>query len=269
MDEPSALLDLGLAAEANGWDGVFFWHHVVGTPDFAVPISDTWVLLGALAARTERVRLGTTITALPRHLPHEVARQTVTLDRLSGGRMVLGVGLGEPPTEYTALGRSADRVVLASMLDEALDVVSGLWSGQPFSHRGAHYSFDDVQCLPTPVQQPRIPVWVSALARNEKTLERAARWDGVVLGAMTPDGGMEVLPADAVAEVAHRPDAPADIVVAAPAGTDPELYRDAGATWVLITGWLDELRDLAARPARAAHGDPIGARRALTECGRG
>ena len=63
MDEPSALLDLGLAAEANGWDGVFFWHHVVGTPDFAVPISDTWVLLGALAARTERVRLGTTITA--------------------------------------------------------------------------------------------------------------------------------------------------------------------------------------------------------------
>ncbi len=92
MDAPSALVDLGVAAEASGWDGVFLWHHVIGTPDFAVPMSDAWVVLGALAARTERVVLGTTITALPRHQPQEVARQTVTLDRLSGGRMVLGVG---------------------------------------------------------------------------------------------------------------------------------------------------------------------------------
>lgn len=248
MDEPSALVDLGVAAEANGWDGVFLWHHVVGTPDFAVPMSDAWVLLGALAVRTERVRLGTTITALPRHQPHEVARQAVTLDRLSGGRLVLGVGLGEPPSEYTALGRSADRSILAAMLDEALEVVSGLWSGEPFSHHGAHYRMDDVQFLPRPLQEPRIPVWVSALARNERTLGRAARWDGVLLGAMTADGGMEVLSPGAVAEVAARPDAPADIVVAAPAGTDPGLYQDAGATWVLLTGWLDDLRGLAAAP---------------------
>jgi alkanesulfonate monooxygenase SsuD/methylene tetrahydromethanopterin reductase-like flavin-dependent oxidoreductase (luciferase family) len=128
---------------------------------------------------------------------------------------------------------------------------SGLWTDQPFSHHGAHYSFDDVQCLPTPLQQPRNPVWVSAMARNERTLGRAARWDGVILGTMTPEGAMEVLPADAVAEVAHRPDAHADIVVAAPVGTDPDLYRDSGATWVLITGWLDELRDLAGRPPPA------------------
>lgn len=252
MDEPSALVDLGVAAEANGWDGVFLWHHVIGTPDFAVPMSDTWVVLGALAARTERVRLGTTITALPRHQPQEVARQTVTLDRLSGGRMVLGVGLGEPPSEYTTIGRSADRAVLASMLDEALEVVSGLWSGRPFSHQGAHYSFDDVQFLPPPLQQPRVPIWVSAMVRNERTLGRAGQWDGVLIGAMTPEGGMEVLPPDAVAEVAARQDAPADIVVTAPAGTDPALYEDAGATWVLVTGWLDELRVLAAEPAPAA-----------------
>lgn len=249
MDEPSALVDLGVAAEANGWDGVFLWHHVIGTPDFAVPMSDAWVVLGALAVRTERIRLGTTITALPRHQPQEVARQTVTLDRLSGGRMVLGVGLGEPPSEYTAVGRTADRTVLASMLDEGLEVVSGLWTGQPFSHHGAHYSFDDVQFLPPPLQEPRIPVWVSAITRNERTLGRAARWDGVLLGAMSAEGGMEVLPPEAVAEVAARPDAPADIVVAAPAGTDPVLYEDAGATWVLIAGWIDELRNLAAAPA--------------------
>lgn len=249
MDEPSALVDLGVAAEANGWDGVFLWHHVVGTPDFAVPMSDTWVLLGALAVRTERVRLGTTVTALPRHQPQEVARQTVTLDRLSDGRLVLGVGLGEPPSEYTALGRSADRAVLAAMLDESLEVVSGLWSGQPFSHRGTHYTFDDVQFLPTPRQEPRIPVWVSAMTRNERTLGRAARWDGVLLGAMNPDGSLGVLDPDAVAEVAGRSDAPADIVVAAPAGTDAAVYEDAGATWVLMTGWLDELRSLATTPA--------------------
>lgn len=228
MDEPTALVELGVAAEANGWDGVFLWHHVIGTPDFAVPMADTWVVLGALAARTERIRIGTTITALPRHQPQEVARQTVTLDRLSGGRMTLGVGLGEPPTEYTAVGRSADRTVLASMLDEALEIVSELWSGQPFSHHGAHYTFDDVQFVPAPLQEPRIPVWVSAMTRNEHTLGRAGRWDGVLLGAMTPEGGMEVLDPEAVAEVAARPDAPADIVVAAPAGTDPTALRSRG-----------------------------------------
>lgn len=249
LDEPSPLVELGVAAEANGWDGVFLWHHVVGTPDFPVPVSDTWVLLGALAVRTERIRIGTTVTALPRHQPQEVARQAVTVDRLSGGRMVLGVGLGEPPSEYTALGRTADRTVLAAMLDEGLEVLSGLWSGRPYSHHGAHYSFEDVQFLPPPLQQPRIPVWVSAMARNARTLGRAARWDGVVLGAMTPEGGMGVLPPDAVAEVAGRPDAPADIVVAAPAGTDPAPYADAGATWVLVTGWLDELRGIASAPA--------------------
>src|SRR5688500_593874 len=148
-------------------------------------MSDAWVVLGALATRTERIRLGTTVTALPRHQPQEVARQAVTVDRLSGGRMVLGVGLGEPPAEYTALGRSADRRTLAGMLDEGLEVLSGLWSGKPFSHSGTHYTFDGVQFLPPPLQRPRIPVWASAMTRNERTLGRAARWDGVLLGSMS------------------------------------------------------------------------------------
>ncbi|MGE0726739.1 MAG: LLM class flavin-dependent oxidoreductase [Acidimicrobiia bacterium] len=254
MDEPSRLVELGVAAEANGWDGVFVWHHVVGTPDFPVPMADAWVLLGALAVATETIRIGTTVTALPRHQPQEVARQSVTIDRLSGGRMILGVGLGEPPTEYSALGRSTDRALLAQMLDESLDVVAGLWTGQPFSHQGAHYRFDNVQFLPPPLQEPRIPVWVSALERNNRTLGRAARWDGVILGIMTPDGRIDVLPPDAVAEVAARPDAPTDIVVAAPAGTDVTTYQDTGATWVLITGWIDELRAIAASPAPRTDG---------------
>lgn len=247
MDEPSSLVELGVAAERNGWDGVFLWHHIVGTPDFPVPLSDAWVVLGALAVRTERVTLGTTVTALPRHQPQEVARQAVTLDRLSGGRMVLGVGLGEPPSEYTAVGRPADRRMLAAMLDEGLDVLTGLWTGEPFTHHGEHYTLEDVQFLPQPLRQPRVPVWTSAIVRNERTLGRAARWDGVILGAMA-EGGMDVLAPEAVAEVAARPDAPREIVVAAPAGTDPALYEDAGATWVLVTDWLDVLREVASCP---------------------
>src|SRR5690606_14858306 len=108
-------------------------------------------------------------------------------------------------------GRSPDRRLLAAMLDEGLDVVAGLWSGEPFDHRGEHYTVEGVQFLPTPLQQPRIPIWTSAMVRNERTLGRAARWDGVIIGAM-PDDSVEVLPAEAVAEVAARPDAPCDIV---------------------------------------------------------
>lgn len=247
FDEPGPLVELGCTAEEQGWDGAFYWHHTMGTPAFPAPMADTWVLLGALAVRTERIRLGTMVTALPRHQPQETARQAVTVDRLSGGRLVLGVGLGEPPTEFTALGRSADRSELAARLDESLAVLAGLWTGQPFSHRGEYYSFDDVQFLPTPLQRPRIPIWASAMVRNEHTLGRAARWDGAILGAMS-DSGVGTLPAEAVAEVAARPDAPTDIVVAAPVGADLAAYRDAGATWVVIAGWLDELREIAAGP---------------------
>ena len=248
LNEPSSLVELGVTAEANGWDGVFLWHHVMGTPDFPAPVSDAWVVLGALAAQTKGVRLGTTVTGLPRHQPQEVARQAVTLDRLSGGRMVLGVGLGEPPSEYTALGRSADRPTLAAMLDEGLDVVTGLWTGERFSHHGRYYSLEDVQFLPTPVQQPRIPIWVSAMVRNVRTLSRAGRWDGVILGAMSAEGRIDELPAEAVAEVAARSDSPADIVVAAPAGTDPAAYEGSGATWLLYSDWLDAMRELASAP---------------------
>lgn len=250
FDEPGPLVDLGCTAEEQGWDGAFYWHHTMGTPDFPAPTADTWVVLGALAARTERIQLGTMVTALPRHQPQEVARQAVTVDRLSGGRLVLGVGLGEPPTEFTALGRSADRRELAARLDESLEVLTGLWSGQPFSHEGAHYTFEDVLFLPPPLQQPRVPVWVSAMVRNESTLGRASRWDGVILGAMT-DHGIGMLPAEVVAEVAARPDAPSDIVVAAPLGADLSAYQEAGATWVVITGWLDQLREVASAPPQA------------------
>src|SRR5687768_10399962 len=101
MAEPSVLVDLGRRVEQAGWDGVFLWDHVHGSPQQPMPVADPWTVLGALAVQTEWVRLGTSITPVARRRPHELARQVVTLDRLSGGRAVLGVGLGEPPEEYT------------------------------------------------------------------------------------------------------------------------------------------------------------------------
>jgi len=254
MAEPAALVELGTRAEASGWDGVFLWDHAHGSPDMPVPTADPWVVLGALAVQTERIALGTAITALARRRPHKVARETVTVDHLSNGRMVLGVGLGEPPEEYTAYGEDGDRRLVAAKLDEALEVVAGLWSGEPVDHHGTHYTVEGAQFLPPPVQQPRIPVWAACIVPHQRPLRRAARWDGVVLGAIGASGSIDPVPPEqvrrAVATIAgHRPpDAGAFDVAISHTGlpTDDELdaYAEAGVTWVMATGWVDQLDDL-------------------------
>lgn len=256
MAEPAELVELGVQAEASGWDGVFLWDHAHGSPQMPVPVADPWVVLGALAGRTSRVVLGTAITPAARRRPHKLARETVTVDRLSGGRMVLGVGLGEPPEEYTAYGEPADRRTVAAKLDEALDVLAGLWSGEPFDHRGRHYTVIDAQYLPAPVQQPRIPVWAACIVPHTRPLRRAARWDGVVLGAIGESGSLDPVPVDAVhravAEIDRhrRPDAgPYDVAIShagIPGDDEMAAYAEAGVTWVMATGWADQLHDLAA-----------------------
>lgn len=257
MGDPAALVEIAVAADAHGWDGAFFWDHVVGTRDFAVPMADLWVMLGAVAVQTERIRLGTGIAALPRRAVQEVARQVVTVDHLSGGRMVLGVGLGEPPSEYTALGRSPDRRELAARLDESLVVLEKLWSGEPVDHEGRFVTLRDAQFLPVPQQQPRPPVWCSAMTVNERTLGRASRWDGAIVGAMGEDGSMlamepQEVRAAAAALHANRPDGPPpDLVVGAPLDLTPGLageYEAAGATWLLTSGMVDDLASVAAAP---------------------
>ena len=259
MAEPDVLVDLGVRAEASGWDGVFLWDHAHGSPEMPVPTADPWVVLGALATRTERVVLGTAITPAARRRPHKLARETVTVDRLSGGRMVLGVGLGEPPEEYTAYGEDADRRVVAAKLDEALDVITGLWTGEPLTHHGEHYTVEDAQFLPTPVQHPRIPIWAACIVPHTAPLRRAARWDGVVLGAIGESGNLDPVPPDEVRRSldvirGHRDPAarPIDVAVShsgVPSDREMSAYADAGVTWVMATGWvdqLDELIDLAA-----------------------
>lgn len=259
--EPDVLVDLGVRAEKAGWDGVFLWDHLHGSPSFRVPVADPWVVLGALAVRTERIALGTGITPVPRRQPEKLARETVTVDHLSGGRLVLGVGLGEPPEEHTAYGRTADRRTLAARLDEGLDVLTGLWTGEPFTHHGEHFTVEQAQFLPTPVQQPRIPVWVSCTFPHTRPWARAARWDGAILAAVGEGGTIDPVSPQQVQEavaaiLALRDPAAGPFEVALATGELPTTaqqaaYAAAGVTWLLATGWLDGMADLIEAGARA------------------
>lgn len=258
--QPGELVELGVAAEAAGWDGLFLWDHLYGGPGFAVPMADPWVVLGVLAARTERLVLGTAVTPLPRRRPQKVAREAATVDHLSGGRMVLGVGLGSPPEEYTGFGEPADPRLLAGRLDEALEVVAQLWTGEPVNHRGQHFTVVGAQFLPPSVQRPRIPMWTACLAPHLAPLARAARWDGVVLSAPTESGGAELLPAAyleaVVAEITRRRGDCDGFDLAVVSSGLPEqqhldTYAEQGVTWVLATGWMDDLRQLARTPPQA------------------
>ena len=257
--EAAQLVSLGVKAEAAGWDGFFVWDHLLGSPAFPVPIADPWVVLGALAVRTERIRLGTMVTPLARRRPQNVARETVTVDRLSSGRLVLGVGLGSPADEYSAFGEEPHQRRLAGCLDEALDVVGGLWSGEPLDHLGPHFTVKQAQFLPRPVQQPRIPVWVACGAGHRAPLRRAARWDGVVVAAMK--GGEEVAPVSAAQITTVRNEverlrghlARFDIAVVnqgMPDRASLTVYREQGVTWVLATGWMDDMSRLASTPPK-------------------
>lgn len=268
--DPEALIDLGVAAERAGWDGCLLWDHILGSQDVALPMPDPWVVLGGLAVRTQRLRIGTAITPLPRRRPQKLAREAVTVDHLSHGRMVLGVGLGNPlEAEYGAFGEPSDPGILAEMLDEGLEVLAGLWSGSPFSHVGAHYRVEHATFLPAPVQQPRIPIWVACTWPHRRPLDRAARWDGVVVARMSAGGDIQALEPDQVADVvatvsAGRDDQrPFDVAIVHPGLPPPPRaadYAAAGATWCLVAGWLDELSTLvSANPRRAglrAIGEP-------------
>ena len=202
------------------------------------------------------------VTPLARRRPWQVARQTVTLDQLSGGRLILGVGLGFPAShEFGAFGESEDDRVRADKLDEALQVLTGLWSETPFSFQGQHYQLNDVQFLPKPVQEPRIPIWVAQMRPSQRPLRRAARWDGLVPLTMSD----EFLSTDHLREAVevasqHRTaTAPLDVLIGRPLPTDPTEAHDqiaelseAGATWWQVGGRdsADVRRRIAAGPPR-------------------
>ncbi len=177
---PRVLAKLAMEAEKSGWDGFFLWDHLVEW-DKLLPIYESFTSLAAMALSTERVRIGTTVTPLPKSKPWIVARQTATLDHLSNGRLIMGVGLGaEESTDYERFGETADNRVLGEKLDEALGIITGLWTGKPFSYQGKHYQVEKTVFLPPPEQKPRIPIWVGGFWPRKGPFNRAAKWDGVI-----------------------------------------------------------------------------------------
>lgn len=174
------LAELAAEAEAAGWDGFFLWDTLLGGEQ-PQPTLDPWIALTALALRTQRIRLGLTVLALPRHRPWLVARRLANLDQLSGGRMICGVGLGHTERDFAAFGEEPSVSVRAETLDEALAVLDGLWSGEAFTFAGAHYTLDGVTLLPRPIQSPRIPIWVAGGWPRRGPFRRAARWDGALV----------------------------------------------------------------------------------------
>lgn len=181
--DPHLVAELAHEAEEAGWNGFFLWDHLnyqrEGLPN-PLAIADPWIMLAALALRTTSIKLGPMVTPLPRRRPWKLARETVTLDHLSGGRLILGVGLGgDGSGEYHDFGETTDPKIRGVMLDEGLAILTRLWSGEEVSFEGAHYQLAPVRFRPTPVQRPRIPIWVAGIWPHHKPFRRAAQFDGV------------------------------------------------------------------------------------------
>ncbi len=243
--DPRLIADLARDTEEAGWDGFFIWDHImVGWP---APVVDPWIALTAAAMQTERIRLGPMVTPLTRRRPWKVARETASLDQLSNGRLTLGVGLGYGREEFESFGEPFDPRTRAGMLDESLEIVTALWSGETVNYQGEHYEVEGVHFLPRPVQSPRVPIWVAGLWPNKRPMRRAARWDGVFAlsqndeQAMTPEEVREMI---AYIRRHRESDAPFDVAQSGyTPGGDPARgleivapYADAGVTW-----WMENV----------------------------
>jgi hypothetical protein len=249
-------LELAAAAEQAGWDGVFVWEAAYGV--------DAWSLLAAMAVRTTRVRLGTMLTPLPWRRPWKVASQVATVDQLSGGRAILAVGVGALGTDLPDTGEVTGLRERASMMDEGIDLIRGLWDGEAGFH-GQHYRYQtgrmDLSTAAKPVQA-RIPIWVVGVWPAARSMRRTVRCDGIIpqyrLEARDPE------PADArsVRTWLTEHGAPAGFDVISDGETpadDPDTaaalvaaWAEAGCTWWLETRWSAA----GEMPARLAAGPP-------------
>ncbi len=176
------LVDIAVEVEESGWDGFFLWDHmlVFKQDNLVTKFVDPWIALAAIACHTKKIRLGPLVTPIPRRRPWKLAREAATLDHLSNGRLILGVGIGAPPDiEFDYFGEESDAKIRAQKLDESLDIITGLWSGKAFSYNGKHYHLEKMTFLPKPKQEPRIPIWVGGGIPNRAPFKRAAHYDGV------------------------------------------------------------------------------------------
>jgi alkanesulfonate monooxygenase SsuD/methylene tetrahydromethanopterin reductase-like flavin-dependent oxidoreductase (luciferase family) len=267
---PRILADFAVVAEDAGWDAVFVEDYIIYQNRQDMPAYDPWVALAAMAVATSRIRLGTMVTPLARRRPWKLAREAVTLDHLSDGRLTLCIGVGDPQDfTYSAFGEETDARVRAAIVDEGLEIITAMWSGKPFSFRGKHFTVSEMTCLPGPVQEPRIPIWIGGAYPNPRPLRRAVRWDGACLYQAAEPGSAqdseESLAPEQISAIrsfaaAHRTGAgPFDIVAGGPErGPDHDRTRDlirqcaeAGATW--FSEWIPP-GDPAAMRASIARG---------------
>jgi alkanesulfonate monooxygenase SsuD/methylene tetrahydromethanopterin reductase-like flavin-dependent oxidoreductase (luciferase family) len=234
LADPRVLAELATAAEERGWDGFFLWDHIAYRPPVRA-VADPWVALAAIACATNSLRIGPLVTPLSRRRVHKVARETVTLDLLSSGRLTLGVGLGSARNgELGPFGEVTDPRERARLLDQGLDDLTRYWAGE---------------FAPVPVQRPRIPVWVAAEWPHRRPVRRALRWEGLFpIGLPGPEALAELM--SEVRESRPAGD-PFEVVVDLPPGGDPEPWARAGATW--------RVTDFGIQPTRAEVSEVIAA----------
>lgn len=226
LADPRVVGDLAASAEAAGWEGFFVWDHLQ-YGERVDAIADAWICCAAVAMRTGRLLFGPMVTPLARRRPQVVARQAASLAVLSGGRFVLGLGLGDDWVgEFSAFGDEPDPRVRGRMLDEGLEVLTALLSGRPVDHHRAHYAARQVRFRPAPA----VPIWLAGRFGNRAPMRRAAGHDGFfVIGLDRPEDLGQV-----TADLAEHTPAPGfEVVVDLRPEQDPGPWLDRGASWVL------------------------------------
>lgn len=253
-------------AEKAGWDGFFIWDHVWGYWEGNLLTVDPWIILSSVAEKTDTIKLGPMVTPLARRRPWKLAREIVTLDHLSEGRLILGVGLGGTTEEFTLFGEDPDPKTRAQKLDESLEILLGLWKGKSFAYKSSHYSIEDVTFLPPPLQIPRIPIWVAGYHPKTAPFRRAAQYEGVFPMApyRQPFGPSELTHVLNVIEKERGTLHDYEVVVAGSTigSTKSEeigiirSWEEVGATWWLehINEWCGSKADLLSRIQRGPPG---------------
>jgi hypothetical protein len=265
------IVEMASILEDSGWDGAFYYDDIY--TDAKTEMSAAWPIMAAMASTTKKVRIGSLLTAVGRRRPWELARESVTVDWLSKGRLVLPTGLGwAGDGAYIKAGMPAERKTRAEMLDEGLEILDGLWSGKPFRYEGKHNQIKSMRFIPRPFQKPRIPIWVVGAWGWPKSMGRVLKYDGLIPVIKKPNGDHEEVTPSAISEMRKfvsekrvvkgnmRKDF--DIIKD---GTTPldhtkarkivQPFEEAGATWWMESMWgykgLREVRK------RAKAGPPL------------
>jgi alkanesulfonate monooxygenase SsuD/methylene tetrahydromethanopterin reductase-like flavin-dependent oxidoreductase (luciferase family) len=231
LSNPRSLMEIATGAEESGWDGLFLWDHILRPPEEPQEIADVWITLAAIATSTRSIRIGPMVTPTTRRRPQKLAREAITLDWLSDGRLTMGLGLGvDSSGELSRFGETVDPVRRGDSLDEAAALLELLWSGREVDHRGTYYQAKGVRLLPPPLQTPRIPMWFAARGDAVRPVRRAARYDGLFAIEIGLDGLERMI---GIIDGERGNHDGFDIAVILDAGAEAAEWEAAGATWAM------------------------------------